>query len=99
MGMHRRLGKYRTRLHIVIYYNCLFKEINSDFQLELQYQALKNKYNEYTEKLKDIVKLKNIMNEFNIIKIYAIFTQQQDINSIQVPIEYKLGDTGIYLGP
>ena len=23
--MHRRLGKYRTRLHIVIYYNCFFK--------------------------------------------------------------------------
>ena len=25
-----------------------------------------------------------------------IFTQQQDTNSIQVPIDYKLGDTGTY---
>ena len=30
----------------------------------------------------------------NIIKINTIFTQQQDTNSIQVPINYKLGDTG-----
>ena len=29
------------------------------------------------------------MNQFNIIKIYAIFIQQQDTNSIQVPIDYK----------
>ena len=37
------------------------------------------------------------MNQFNIIKIYTNFTQQ-DTNSIQVPIDYKLGDTEIYLG-
>ena len=38
------------------------------------------------------------MNQFNIIKIYTIFRQQQDTNSIQVPIDYKLGDTGTYPG-
>ena len=38
------------------------------------------------------------MNQFNIIKIYTIFTQQQDTNSIQVPIECKPGDTGTYAG-
>ena len=38
------------------------------------------------------------MNQFNIIKIYAISTQQQDTNSIQVPIDYKLGDSGTYPG-
>ena len=36
------------------------------------------------------------MNQFNIIKIYTIFTQQWDTNSIQVPIDYKSGDTGTY---
>ena len=35
------------------------------------------------------------MNQFNMIKIYIIFTQQ-DTNSIPVPIDYKLGDTGTY---
>ena len=34
------------------------------------------------------------MNQFNRIKIYTIFTQQQDTNSIQVPIDYKPGDSG-----
>ena len=29
------------------------------------------------------------MNQFSIIKIYTIFTQQQDTNSAQVPIDYK----------
>ena len=38
------------------------------------------------------------MKQFNIIKIYTIFTQQQDTNSIQVPIDYKPGDTGTYPG-
>ena len=36
------------------------------------------------------------MNQFRIIKIYIIFTQQQDINSI--PIDYKPEDTGTYPG-
>ena len=36
------------------------------------------------------------MNQFSIIKIYTIFTQQQDTNSTKVPIDYKPGDTGIY---
>ena len=36
------------------------------------------------------------MNQFSIIKIYSIFTQQWDKNSIQVPIDFKLGDTGTY---
>ena len=30
------------------------------------------------------------MNQFNITKIDTIFTQQQDTNSIQVPMDYKL---------
>ena len=36
------------------------------------------------------------MRQFNIIKIYTIFTQQQGTNSTPVPIDYKPGDTGIY---
>ena len=47
-------------------------------------------------KVEDIVDLKSTMDQFNIIKIYTIFTQQQDTNSIQVPIHYKPGDTGTY---
>ena len=50
------------------------------------------------KKQKDTVDLKSTMNQFNIIKIYTIFTQQQDTNSIQVPIDYKPGDTGTYPG-
>ena len=38
------------------------------------------------------------MNQFNIIKIYPIFIQQQDTDSIQVPIDCKLGDIGTYPG-
>ena len=38
------------------------------------------------------------MNQFNIIKIYIIFTQQQDTNAILVPIDYKPGITGTYPG-
>ena len=45
-----------------------------------------------------IVDLKSTMNQFNIITIYTIFTQQWDTNSIQVPIDYKSGDTGTYPG-
>ena len=29
------------------------------------------------------------MSQVNILKIYTIFTQQQDTNSIQVSIDYK----------
>ena len=36
------------------------------------------------------------MYQFNIIKTYTIFTQYQGTNSIQLPIEYKPGDTGTY---
>ena len=36
------------------------------------------------------------MNHFNITKMHPIFTQQQNIDSIQVPMSYKLGDTGIH---
>ena len=38
------------------------------------------------------------MNQFNMIKIYTIFTQQTDTNSIQVPTDYKLEDTGTFPG-
>ena len=34
------------------------------------------------------------MNQFNIIKIYTIFTQQEDTKYIQVLMDCKLGDTG-----
>ena len=37
------------------------------------------------------------MNQFNC-KIYTVFTQQQDTNFIQVPIDYKSKDTGPYSG-
>ena len=50
------------------------------------------------DKQKNIVDPKSIMIQYDIIKIYTIFTQQQDTNSIQVPIDYKLGDTGTYPG-
>ena len=36
------------------------------------------------------------MNQFNIIKIYTIFTHQQGTNSSQVPIDQKPGDTETY---
>ena len=75
-----------------------FKQINYYFQLEFQYQTPKNSQNEQTEKQKDIVYLKSIMNQFNIIKIYMIVTQQQDTNSIQVPMDYKPGNTVTYPG-
>ena len=67
-----------------------------NFQLGFQYQTLKNEQNEQTGKQEAIVDVKNTVNEFNIIKIYTIFTQQHDINSIQVPIDYKPGDTRTY---
>ena len=42
--------------------------------------------------------LKSPMNQFNIIKIYTVLTQQQDTNSIQIAIECKPGNTGTYPG-
>ena len=42
--------------------------------------------------------LKSTVNQFNIIKIYPVFTQQQDTNCIQVPRDYKPGNTGTYPG-
>ena len=50
------------------------------------------------KKQKYIVDLKGTMGQFNIIKIYVIFTQQWDTNSIQVPVDYKLEDNGIHTG-
>ena len=50
------------------------------------------------KKQKDTVDLKSTMNQFNIIKIYTIFMQQQGTNSIQIPIDYKLGNTGTHPG-
>ena len=40
-------------------------------------------------KVEGYSRTENTMNQFNVIKIYTIFTQQQDTNSIQVPIDYK----------
>ena len=78
-----------------MYYNYFLSR--QDFQLEFQYQTVKNYYDEQTEKQKATVDLKRTMNQFNIFKIYAIFTQEQGTNSIQVPIDYKLGEIGKYL--
>ena len=50
------------------------------------------------KKQKDTVDLKSTMNQFNIIKIYRIYTQQYGTNSIHIPIDYKLGDTGSHPG-
>ena len=36
------------------------------------------------------------MNQFNIIEIDTIFTQQQDTNFIQLPIDFKLEGPGTY---
>ena len=33
----------------------------------------------------------------DIVKIYTIFTQQLDTNSVQVPIDYKLGNSGTFI--
>ena len=46
----------------------------------------------------DIVDLKSTMNQFNIFKMYTVFTQQQDTNSIQFSIDNEPGDTGTYPG-
>ena len=53
---------------------------------------------DWIETWKDVVDLISTMRQFNIIKIYIIFIQQQDTNCIQVPIDYKLGDSGTYPG-
>ena len=45
-----------------------------------------------------MVDLKSTMTLFNTIKIYTIFTQQYNTDSIQIPIDYKPGDTGTYPG-
>ena len=47
---------------------------------------------------KGMVDLKSTMTLLNTIKIYTIFTQQYNTDSIQIPIDYKLGDTGTYPG-
>ena len=38
------------------------------------------------------------MNQFNIIKIYTVFSQQQGTNSVRVPVDHKQGDTETYPG-
>ena len=48
--------------------------------------------------MQNIVDLNSTMNQFNIIKIYTIFTQQKGTNSIQAPIDYNPEDTGTYPG-
>ena len=40
-----------------------------------------------------MVDLKSATNQYNRIRVYTIFTQQ-DTNSTQVPTDYKAGDTG-----
>ena len=50
-----------------MYYNYFLSR--QDFQLEFQYQTVKNYYDEQTEKQKATVDLKRTMNQFNIFKI------------------------------
>ena len=38
------------------------------------------------------------MNQLKTIKIYTIFTQQQDTNSVPVPMDNKPGNTKTYPG-
>ena len=38
------------------------------------------------------------MNQFNIVKIYTIFAQQQGINSVHIPKDYQPGVTETYPG-
>ena len=45
-----------------------------------------------------MVDLKSTMHQFKIIKVYTIFTPQQVTNSMQIPLDYKPGDTGTYPG-
>ena len=52
---------------------------------------------ELDRKVEGYGRLKSNVNQFNIIKIYTVFIQQQDTNSIQVPIDYKQGDTETFL--
>ena len=40
--------------------------------------------------------MQSTMRQFNIIKIYIIFTPQQGTKPIQIPIDYKPGDTGTW---
>jgi len=43
--------------------------------------------------------MKSTMNQFSIIKIYSFHTTVgYNTNSIQVSRDYKVGDTGTYLG-
>ena len=46
---------------------------------------------------KIIVDLKITANQFNIFKMYTIFTQQQDTNSIQIAIDYINQETQQYI--
>ena len=65
--------------------------------MAFQYQTLKH-IMEWKDRKVEGYRLGNTMNQFNIIKIYTIPTQQQDTNSIPVPIDYKPGDNGTYPG-
>ena len=42
--------------------------------------------------------MKSTVNKFNVMKIYTIFTQQQNTSSIPVPIDCKPGENGTYPG-
>ena len=59
-------------------------------RMNIKVEKLQNK------KVEKVVDLKSTMNQFNKIKIYTIFTELQDTNSIHVPIDYKLEDTKTY---
>ena len=41
------------------------------------------------DRQQDSIDVKSTVSQFNTIKMYTIFIQQQDTNSIPVPIDYK----------
>ena len=49
-------------------------------------------------KVKGYSKPESTMNQLSIMKIYTMLTQQQGTDSIQVPTDYKPGDSGTYPG-
>ena len=96
--MYRRLGEYRTKLYIApLYITIIFKN-RQKFLAGVSILNSQKLIEWIDRKVEGYSNPKSTMNQFNVIKIYKIFTQQQDTNSIQVLIDYKPGDTGTYPG-
>ena len=82
----------------IFFVNCTF------YHEKFIFVSLKNKFNRQINRMnrrksrRHIVDLKSTVNQFNIIKIYTVFTEQHSTNSIQDPIDYKPGNIGTYPG-